>query len=43
MKEKLNTLPVAELRKIAKENHIVLSAGMKKADIIEAILRFFEA
>ena len=42
MKEKLSTLPVAELRKIAKENHIVLSAGLKKADIIETILRFFE-
>ena len=42
MREKLNTLPVSELRRIAKENHVVLKAGIKKADIIDALLSFHE-
>ena len=42
MREKLESLPLKELRAIAKENKIKGSASMKKADIIEAILQMSE-
>lgn len=42
MREKLETLPLKELREIAKTNGIKGAAAMKKADVINAILEMSE-
>ena len=42
MKEKLLSLPLKELREIAKSNSIKGAASMKKADLVDAILQMSE-
>ena len=39
MRKKLESLPVVQLREIAKTNGIKGASSMKKADVIEAILQ----
>ena len=39
MREKLMTLPIAELKNIAKDNHIPNYYKLKKAELVEALLR----
>ena len=39
MREKLMTLPIAELKNIAKDNHIPNYYKLKKAELVEAILK----
>ncbi len=42
MKEKLQSLPLKQLREIAKSNNIKGGGSMKKADIVEALLQMSE-
>lgn len=42
MREKLNTLPLAELREIAKANNLKGISGLKKAELIDRIMEMAE-
>ncbi len=42
MREKLETLPLTELKAIAKEKGIKNLTGMKKSDVIDALIRYAE-
>ncbi|MBQ1514756.1 MAG: Rho termination factor N-terminal domain-containing protein, partial [Lachnospiraceae bacterium] len=42
MREKLETLPLTELKALAKQLNIKRTTGIRKADLIESILRASE-